>query len=334
MSSSLVKEVAAYGGDVSGLVPAEVRHRLAELPSIAPTTAPAAATANPEGGAEMDVQEKLAQIIQVVEDARAMPMSASCLVNREEMLGELDELRSLLPEQLQQADVLLSDRDAVVEGGRDAAQRLLDQARAEHDRLVEDQAVVVGARERAAIVLAEANAESTRLLSDADDYVDRKLAEFEIALQKLTQQVVRGRARLGARRAADLGRLTHDEPDPLDGQNDDVRHEGKTLRSRPRRRRRPARQSRAVARRDVRRWAPRHRRRGSRGPADGSATQDEETPRPSPEAEAGRVRRLSTRSRFGSGRSAQVTFPVGLDIGAVVSMPVNQPAPHSTCAPR
>ncbi len=98
----------------------------------------------------MDVQEKLAQIIRLVEDARAMPMSASCLVNREEMLGQLDELRALLPEQLQQADVLLSDRDAVVEGGRDAAKRLLDQARAEHDRLVEEQAVVVGARERAA----------------------------------------------------------------------------------------------------------------------------------------------------------------------------------------
>jgi cell division septum initiation protein DivIVA len=147
-------------------------------------------------------------------------MSASCLVNREEVLGLLDELRSMLPEQLEQADVLLSDRDAVVEEGREAAKRLLDQARAEHDRLVEEQSVVIGARERAAIVITEANSESTRLLADADDYVDRKLAEFEIALDKLTQQVQRGRARLGDRRAADLGRLASDDPgavsDPAD----------------------------------------------------------------------------------------------------------------------
>ena len=144
VSSSLVKEVAAYGGDVSGLVPDAVRE-------------PAGAPARPARGrgraADMDVHDKLAEIIQLVEDARAMPMSASCLVNREEVLGLLDELRALLPEQLQQADVLLSDRDAVVEEGRDAAKRLLDQARAEHDRLVEEQAVVVGARERAATVL-------------------------------------------------------------------------------------------------------------------------------------------------------------------------------------
>jgi cell division septum initiation protein DivIVA len=155
----------------------------------------------------VDVQDKLGEIIQLVEDARAMPMSASCLVNREEMLGLLEELRALLPEQLEQADSLLSDRAAVVEEGRDAARRLMDQARAEHDRLVEEQAVVVGARERAATIVAEANTESTRLLSDADDYVDRKLAEFEIALDKLTQQVQRGRSRLAERRAADLGRL-------------------------------------------------------------------------------------------------------------------------------
>jgi cell division septum initiation protein DivIVA len=174
----------------------------------------------------MDVQQKLADIIRLVEDARAMPMSASCLVNREEMLQELEQLRALLPEQLQQADVLLSDRDAVVEGGRDAAQRLLSQARAEHDRLLEEQAVVLGARERAEAILVEANAESTRLLSDADDYVDRKLAEFEIALQKLTQQVVRGRARLGARRAADLGRLP--VPPQEDAEEDEPGRLGET----------------------------------------------------------------------------------------------------------
>jgi hypothetical protein len=174
----------------------------------------------------MDVQDKLAQIIQLVEDARAMPMSASCLVNREEALGLLDELRAMLPEQLEQADVLLSDRDAVVEEGREAAKRLLDQARAEHDRLVEEQAVVMGARERAAIVITEANTESTRLLADADDYVDRKLAEFEIALDRLTQQVQRGRARLSERRAADLGRLPSDAPYRDDGSDARDRTDG------------------------------------------------------------------------------------------------------------
>ena len=65
---------------------------------------------------------------------------------------------------------------------------------------------MTAARERAAAVQLTAQAEAQRLLAQADDYVDRKLAEFEVALDKLTQQVLRGRERLAERRAEDGGR--------------------------------------------------------------------------------------------------------------------------------
>lgn len=151
----------------------------------------------------MDVHDKLDEITRYVEDARAMPMSASALVNRAELLGLLDDLRELLPEELHHADVLLSDRDAVVEQGRTEAEQLLTKARAEHDRLVEETDVVRSARQRAAQVQVQAQAEAQRLLSEADDYVDRKLGDFEITLDKLTQQVKRGRQHLAERADAD-----------------------------------------------------------------------------------------------------------------------------------
>lgn len=154
----------------------------------------------------MDVHDKLDQIASLVEDARAMPMSASALVNRAELLGLLDDLRELLPAQLHDADLLLSDRAAVVDQGRAQAERLVAEAQAEHERLVEETAVLVSARERAEAVLLAAQTESQRLLTQADDYVDRKLGEFEIALDQLMQQVRRGRERLAERQAADGGR--------------------------------------------------------------------------------------------------------------------------------
>lgn len=154
----------------------------------------------------MDVHDKLDQITALLEDARAMPMSASALVNRAEVLGLLDELRDLLPEQLHHADLLLSDREAVVEQGRSRAEQMVTAAQVEHDRLVEQTQIVSAARERAAAVQLAAQAEAERLLAQADDYVDRKLAEFEIALEQLGQQVGRGRDRLAQRRAQDGGR--------------------------------------------------------------------------------------------------------------------------------
>lgn len=155
----------------------------------------------------MDVQDRLARITAMVQQARPMPMSASCLVNRAELLEDLQRLRAALPADLQHADALLSDREAIVASGEAQAQRLLDAARAEREQLLEQTDVLVAARERAATVVAEARAEATRLLRDADDYVDRKLGEFEVVLGQLAVQVGNGRERLAARREADLARL-------------------------------------------------------------------------------------------------------------------------------
>ena len=147
----------------------------------------------------MDVHDKLDEIVSLVSDARAMPMSASALVNRAEVLELLAQLADLMPEELDQADLLLADREAVVEQGRAEAARIVEQARSEQDRLIEETEVVRAARERAAEVEQAARTESERLLAEADDYVDRKLGEFEIVLDKLTAQVRRGREHLAAR---------------------------------------------------------------------------------------------------------------------------------------
>jgi cell division septum initiation protein DivIVA len=161
----------------------------------------------------MDVHDQLARITATVRDAKAMPMSASCLVNRAELLEDLESLRACLPADLEHADALLSDRDAIVASGQAEADRLLEAARAEREQLLEQTDVLVSARERAAEVIAQARAEATRLLSDADDYVDRKLGEFEVVLGQLAAQVGNGRERLAARREADLARIASEGED-------------------------------------------------------------------------------------------------------------------------
>jgi cell division septum initiation protein DivIVA len=155
----------------------------------------------------VDVQDQLNQLKAMLRDAKAMPMSASCLVNRADTLKAIERLRDALPADLNQADALLSDRDAVLAAGRENAERLLEGARAEREQLIEQTEVLVAARAHAASLTTQARAEAARLLTDADDYVDRKLAEFEVVLGQLGLQVNNGRARLAARRTAELARV-------------------------------------------------------------------------------------------------------------------------------
>jgi cell division septum initiation protein DivIVA len=168
---------------------------------------------SPPGKVTVDVHAKLAEIRRVVEQARSMPMSASAVVNRPELMQLLDELDEGLNAALLDAQGVLGDRDAVVEEGRKVADRLVQDARNEQERIVSDTEVFRVATRRAEELLEHARAESEGLRRETDDYVDGMLANFEITLERTTDEVRRGRERLAGRSALDS--LTEDEADKI-----------------------------------------------------------------------------------------------------------------------
>ncbi|MBU6244938.1 MAG: ATPase [Actinomycetales bacterium] len=144
----------------------------------------------------MDLQERLDELAILIEDAKAMPLSASCIVNRTQVLDLIDEIRHLLPESVQRADQVLADRDAFVIDGRREAERLIARARAEAQRMLSEHEVYQAAVAEAQALRAEALQETSQMRQETDDYVDAKLASFEIVLQKTLRSVDRGRERL------------------------------------------------------------------------------------------------------------------------------------------
>lgn len=144
----------------------------------------------------MDVHAKLADIRTGVADARGIPMSASCVVNRSELLTALDELADMLPQAFGESDRVLAERDKVIERAHSQAREILAGAERERDRLVSDSDVLALSQNEAAKVIDQARAETEGLRRDADDYVDSKLAHFELALSETLKAVHRGRDRL------------------------------------------------------------------------------------------------------------------------------------------
>ncbi len=144
----------------------------------------------------MDVDEKLEELAQLVEEAKSVPLSASCMVNRAQVLDLIDEIHDLLPESLTHADHLLADRSAVVEEGHREAEAIVAQAREEQTRMLSQHEVYLVAVAEAEAMRAETAAECERMRRETDDYIDGKLATFEIALHKTLTAVERGRDRV------------------------------------------------------------------------------------------------------------------------------------------
>ncbi|GAA2279737.1 hypothetical protein GCM10010145_45930 [Streptomyces ruber] len=144
----------------------------------------------------MDVQKKLDEIVATVSGARAMPMSASCVINRADLLALLEELRAALPGSLAEARELIGDRDQMVEQARQEAERIIEGAHAQRGSLISDTEVARRSQAEADRILAEARQEAEEIRAEADDYVDSKLANFEVVLTKTLGSVGRGREKL------------------------------------------------------------------------------------------------------------------------------------------
>ncbi|MFJ7151734.1 ATP synthase F0 subunit B [Streptomyces sp. NPDC100445] len=144
----------------------------------------------------MDVQKKLDEIVSTVSGARGMPMSASCVVNRAELLALLEEVRQALPGSLAQARELIGDREQLVEQARLEAERIIGDAHAERGSLISDTEIARRSQAEADRILAEARQEAEEIRAEADDYVDSKLANFEVVLTKTLGSVGRGREKL------------------------------------------------------------------------------------------------------------------------------------------
>lgn len=144
----------------------------------------------------MEVHEKLAEIVEVIDTARSMPMSSTVMVNKQQLLALLDEVREGLPGNLQAAEAVLGQREALLIEARGNADRIVANARAEHARLVADHAVTASARIEAEEIVRLAREQADAIRSDADDYVDAKLARLEEAAQRIAETVRDGREQL------------------------------------------------------------------------------------------------------------------------------------------
>lgn len=160
----------------------------------------------------MSVHEPLDELTELVTTARAMPMSASCIVHRGQVLDLLEEIRQSLPGQIREADALIDERDRVIAEAHEDADRIVERARAEAEQLVSQEWVHAAAVREAELIRSDAEAEAARMRREVDDYVDGKLANFEIALQKTLMAVERGRDKIRARTESEF-----DEPGPLPG---------------------------------------------------------------------------------------------------------------------
>ncbi|MGC8480367.1 MAG: hypothetical protein ACP5PJ_02360 [Acidimicrobiales bacterium] len=138
----------------------------------------------------------LDEAIEIVANAKTMPLSSSVLLPRDDLLAILEDAVRQLPSELKEARWMLAEREEYLARVRLDADEILESARSRAESLVSKTEVVRQAQLEAGHILQRAKEESSRLRHEANDYADQKLASLEISLETTLRSVRAGRAKL------------------------------------------------------------------------------------------------------------------------------------------
>lgn len=159
-----------------------------------------------------EVEALIEQLRSTIQQARSMPMSSSAVIHRAEILAQVDAIQAALPEAFAESDAVYSKREQLVADAQAQADRIVVEARNEHERLVSDSEVYRVAKHEADSERGKVEAECEALRKETDEYVDGRLANLEIIMTKTLDVVTRGRDRLHGR--SDLDRLDDVDDEP------------------------------------------------------------------------------------------------------------------------
>jgi hypothetical protein len=173
----------------------------------------------------MDLAGRLEQLEELVREAKSMPLSSSVLVNREEVLEMIAEMREVLPEEIKRARWIVRDRDELLAKARAEGDRIVEHAQEEQLRMARKEEIVARATSEADRITAAAEDRASAMRSEAEDYVDAKLAQFENSIRRILEasqsstkslnttldQVEQGRERLRGPATAAEAEFAHQE---------------------------------------------------------------------------------------------------------------------------
>ena len=165
-----------------------------------------------------DAETWLRRAIDIVANAPTMPLSSSPRIDRDEVVELLDRALASMPDELRQARWMLKERQEFVNKTRREANEMLEAARVQAERMVQRTEVVRAAESRARQVIETAETDSRRLKLETEDFLDQRLASFEILLDKLGKTVGAGRQKLSIGNASEALAMDElDENDPTKG---------------------------------------------------------------------------------------------------------------------
>lgn len=145
---------------------------------------------------ESDVMKLLDELEEIVDRGTKIPMTGKVLVDDTVIFEILDKVRAALPEEVQNAKWVLSERQRILNEAESDAQKMVEQGKSYVEKMAEESEIVKQAQAYAEDIARQAQAFAREVKVGAIQYADELLQKAEASLYDTIQAVRRNREEL------------------------------------------------------------------------------------------------------------------------------------------
>jgi len=144
----------------------------------------------------MEIFTLLETLEDIMEKSRNVPFSNKCVIDKEEFLEIIKEIRLKLPDEIKQAKWIKEERQRILVEAQNEANDIIKEAENRIISMIDEHEITRKAYEKKVEIIETANEMSREIKSGTEEYADGVLAGIEVALEDALKVIQNNRKEL------------------------------------------------------------------------------------------------------------------------------------------
>lgn len=141
----------------------------------------------------MEIINLLEKLEDIIEEASKFPMSNKVIIDKEEMLELITDMRIKLPDEIKQASWIKEERQRILSETQSEATNMISDAKSLQETLIDDHELTKLAEQNAKGIEETARKTAFEIKNETQEYCDKLLAKTQESFQKMLSTIAENR---------------------------------------------------------------------------------------------------------------------------------------------
>lgn len=144
----------------------------------------------------MDILQLIEEFEDIIEESSSLPFSGKVMIDKDEVLEIIKEIRIKLPDEIKQAGWVKEEKQRILAEAQKEADTIVNEAKTHLEDLIDNNEITELAKERAEDILNRSQSNAKEIRLGSMEYADNILMETQENLKELIELLDKNRQEL------------------------------------------------------------------------------------------------------------------------------------------